>query len=167
MTWASTSFRISVMARWAATPSTCEFANAVPASTRVAAPVASASLGSRSQLPFEITSSIRYFVVVGSTRPDRRFTSINNSPNASRLRCFHTSARASPHAPGVMPFFTELAASAGRAVPGVRSVRAGTSRSYADGRCAYLPRRAGAIKGETAEATFPSKIQICPHFFRT
>ena len=68
MTCASTSLRISVIARCAATPSTCEFRNDVAALTRVAAPAAIASLGSKSQLCFVMTSSIRYFVVVGRTK---------------------------------------------------------------------------------------------------
>ena len=41
---------MSVIARCAATPSTCELANDVAASTTVAAPAAIASFGSRSQL---------------------------------------------------------------------------------------------------------------------
>ena len=99
ITCASTSLRISVMARCAATPSTWELVNAVSASTVVARPAASASFGSRSQLPLLITSSIRYFVVVGSTRPDSRLISISTRPSASRLRWIQISARASSHAP--------------------------------------------------------------------
>ena len=43
MTCASTSLRISVIARCAATPSTCEFANAVVASTMAGLPLANAA----------------------------------------------------------------------------------------------------------------------------
>ena len=79
---------MSVIARCAATPSTCELANEVAVSTSVAAPAAIASFGSRSQLPLVITSSIRYLDVVGSTSPARRLITISPRPSASRLRCF-------------------------------------------------------------------------------
>jgi hypothetical protein len=99
------------MARWAATPSTWEFRNDVAALTSVAAPAAMASFGSRSQLCLVITSSIRYFVVVGRTKSDKRLMIISRSPNARRLRCFQMSARASSQAPCVTAFFFCLGSS--------------------------------------------------------
>src|SRR3954471_9936406 len=105
MTWASTSLRISVIARCAATPSTWDRENDVMDSTSVAAPTASASRGSSSQCCFETTSSMKYFVEVGSTSPARRLTTINANPTASRLRCVQMSARASSSAPAVTFFF--------------------------------------------------------------
>ena len=105
MTCASTSLRISVIARWAATPRTCEFRKAVAAPTSVAAPVARARRGSSSQWPLLMTSSIRYLVVVGRTRSDRRLMTISVRPRARRLRCAQMRARASSQAPAVSFFF--------------------------------------------------------------
>ena len=73
MTCASTSLRMSVMARCAATPRICELANDVTVSTIVAAAVIIASFGSRSQCPWLMTLSMRYLVVAGRTSPARRF----------------------------------------------------------------------------------------------
>src|SRR6185503_18741154 len=120
------SLRISVIARWAATPSTCEFAKAVEASTTVAAPAARASVGSSSQCPWVMTSSIRYFVVVGRTKPDRRLISIRPRPSARRLRCVQMMPRASSHAPAVNAFLEVFDASswpAARAIAPARGVR--------------------------------------------
>jgi ketosteroid isomerase-like protein len=119
--------RISVMARCAATPRICELAKEVAASTTIAMPAAAASIGRMSHRPLVNTSSIRYLVVVGSTRPDRRLITIRSSPMASRLRWVQMSARASSTAPLVIFFaapapagFDGCAPGAGRA-PRLRS----------------------------------------------
>src|SRR4051812_30178298 len=52
-----------------------------------------------------MTSSTRYFEVVGRTRPANRFTSINASPRDNRRRCSHTSSRASAQAFEMFVFF--------------------------------------------------------------
>src|SRR5439155_1084212 len=62
------------------------------------------------------SSSIRYLVVVGRTRSDRRLTSIKPRPSARRFRWVQMSARASSHAPGVSVFFG-LSGFAGSATP--------------------------------------------------
>src|SRR5262245_23354857 len=152
MTCASTSLRISVIARCAATPRTCELANAVPASTSVAAPVASASVGSRSQLPFVMTSSIKNFVVVGSTRPDSRLMSMRKRPRERRARCFQTSARASSQAPGLIPFFFPIVGSVGRVLRGMRSACGGTRPSYDEGK-SQAPTRTGRCATESNKRT--------------
>ena len=95
---ASTRLRMSVMARWAATPSSSVNPNDEAACTRAAPATAAASRGSISARWFTITSSIRYFEVAGSTRLAIRLITINTIPNASRRRCAHTSAWASRHA---------------------------------------------------------------------
>ena len=73
---------MSVIARCAATPSTCDSAKEVTAWTMVAAPAASASGISRSARPLPMTSSIRYLEVAGRTRPTSRLTSMSARPSA-------------------------------------------------------------------------------------
>ncbi len=85
-TCACTLLRISVMARCAATPKTCEIANDVTACTTVAAPAAIAMVESSSARCLMMTSSTRYFELAGSTKPTSRFTSISAIPNARRER---------------------------------------------------------------------------------
>ena len=68
-TCACTRLRMSVIARCAATPSTCESAKPVAACTSVAAPAASASGQQQIAARLPITSSIRTFEVAGRTRP--------------------------------------------------------------------------------------------------
>ena len=96
---------MSVMARCAATPSTCDSAKDVMAWTTVAAPAASASGSSISARRFPITSSMRNFEVAGSTSPDSRLTSISARPSVSRPRRAQMSALASFHAADVSAFF--------------------------------------------------------------
>ncbi len=96
---------MSVIARCAATPSTCDNANDVTAWTMVAAPAANASGMSRSARPLPMTSSIRYLDVAGRTRPTTRLTSINARPSASRPLRARISARASRHAASAESFF--------------------------------------------------------------
>ena len=60
---------MSVIARWAATPRTCDSANDVTACTSVAAPAASARGRAGPRCPCPITSSIRYLEVAGRTSP--------------------------------------------------------------------------------------------------
>jgi hypothetical protein len=97
-TCACTRLRISVMARCAATPSTCESANEVNACTAVAAPAASAMVVNSSARPFVMTSSMRYLELAGRTRPTSRLTSISAIPSASRWRCAQINSLASRHA---------------------------------------------------------------------
>ena len=58
VTWVITRFRISVMARWAATPSTWDSAKAVPAWITVAPSATPESHSSSSERPFGTTSSM-------------------------------------------------------------------------------------------------------------
>ena len=76
--------RISVMARCAATPSTCDNANPVPDWTSVAAAASSASGTRRSPRSRPMTSSTTYPDIQGITRPASRLISINTSPSPSR-----------------------------------------------------------------------------------
>src|SRR5205823_6319196 len=71
---------MSVMARWAATPSTCDRANPVSACTSVAPPAASASGSSSSGWCCPMTRSITHLDDAGRTRPARRFMSSSPSP---------------------------------------------------------------------------------------
>src|SRR5262249_20413051 len=89
-----------------------------------------------------MTSSIRYLVVVGRTRPERRLMIIRPRPSAIRLRCAQMRARASSQAPAVNAFFGVFGGAPAAAEPlGVRSGWA-TERLYDGfGRC--LPDRAG------------------------
>ena len=81
-----------------------------------------ASVGSSSQCPCVITSSIRYLVVVGSTRPESRLMIIRPRPSAIRLRCVQMRARASSQAPAVNAFFGVFGGGAAAAEAlGVRS----------------------------------------------
>ncbi len=84
MTCDWTTFRISVIARCPATPSTCESAKEVVDCTMVAIPAASAKVVSSSTRLLPITSSIRNLDVPGRTRPARRL--INRSPKPSARR---------------------------------------------------------------------------------
>src|SRR5687767_12843445 len=102
---ACTLLRISVMARCAATPRTCESVNEVTACTTVAPPATSAMVASRSARCLPMTSSIRYFELAGSTSPASRLTSISVMPSASRDRCAQISSRASRHACESVSFF--------------------------------------------------------------
>ena len=104
-TCASTRRRISVIARCAATPRTCDSANDVTAWMKVAAPAASARGISRSARCLPITSSIRYLDVAGRTSPETRLTSINAMPRPSRPRRAQMSALASCQAADVIVFF--------------------------------------------------------------
>src|SRR5262252_1924298 len=95
---ACTFFRISVIARWAATPSTCDKLKEVIACTMVAPPAAKAIFQSRSVRPRPITTSIRYLVEAGKTSPMAWFTIIKTAPSSRRRRWAQTSSRASAHA---------------------------------------------------------------------
>jgi hypothetical protein len=79
-----TLLRISVMARCAATPSTCDKAKELSACTTVATPAAMARGVSNSLRCFIMTSSIRYLELAGRTRPTSRLTNIINIPRAKR-----------------------------------------------------------------------------------
>ena len=83
-TCSCTSRRISVIARCAAMPRTCESAKPVTACTSVAAPAASASGHSRSPRDLPITSSMRTLEVAGSTSPASRLIGIRDKPTARR-----------------------------------------------------------------------------------
>src|SRR5262249_43958823 len=89
-----------------------------------------------------MTSSIRYLVVVGRTRPERRLMIIRPRPSAIRLRCAQMRARASSQAPAVNAFFGVFGGAPATAEPlGVRSGWA-TERLY-DGFGRRLPDWAG------------------------
>src|SRR6185436_7198226 len=64
----------------------------------VAAAAASAMLTSKSVRPCPITTSIKYLVDAGNTRPIAWLMIMRTAPSASRRRCVHTSSRASAHA---------------------------------------------------------------------
>src|SRR5689334_14012289 len=102
---------MSVIARCAATPSTCESANDVIACTTVATPAAIASGVSSSARCLPTTSSISDLDVHGRTRPERRLTSISRRPTERRPRRAQTSARASCHALVKLTFFLSFAGS--------------------------------------------------------
>ena len=110
---------MSVMARCAATPSTCDSANDETACTSVATPAAAASGISRSARCFPMTSSMSHFDVAGSTRPAIRFTSIKARPRPSRPRRAHTSAFASFQAADVSVVFFAACGAAGLSPPRV------------------------------------------------
>jgi hypothetical protein len=71
---------MSVIARWAVMLTTCVRPNEVAAWIIVANAAASATGRSRSVRRAPITSSISTLVVVGSTSPASRLTSISTSP---------------------------------------------------------------------------------------
>jgi hypothetical protein len=74
-TWACTRFRISVMARCAATLTTCERENDVDGLMSVATPAAMASGMSNSTRRFCSTSSMRNLADAGRTSPASRLIS--------------------------------------------------------------------------------------------
>ena len=87
---------MSVIARCAATPRTCDSANDVTAwTTRRGAGRQRQRHQQLGAVLARSTSSIRYFEVAGSTRPASRLTSISARPSASRPRRAQISARAS------------------------------------------------------------------------
>src|SRR5689334_15126038 len=105
---------MSVIARWAATPRTCESANDVIACTTVAMPAAIASGINRSARCLPTTSSISDLEVQGRTRPERRLTIMSRRPTERRPRRAQTSARASCHALEKSIFFLSLGDSPAR-----------------------------------------------------
>ena len=76
--------RMSVTARCAATPRSCDSANPLPACTTDAANAASASGVSRPYCRSTMTLSMRYLELAGRTRPASRLISISTRPMASR-----------------------------------------------------------------------------------
>src|ERR1044072_1046514 len=64
----------------------------------VAPPAAMAIFQSKSVRPCPITTSIKYLVDAGNTRPIAWLMIMRTAPRASRRRCVHTSSRASAHA---------------------------------------------------------------------
>ncbi len=97
-TCACTRLRMSVMARWPATLTTCDSENDVTAWISVAPATASASGMSRSGRCLPITVSIRYFELPGNTNPASRLTTMSDSPMTSDCRCSAISSRASRQA---------------------------------------------------------------------
>src|SRR5262245_54611742 len=84
--------RISAISRCASFDRSCVRANELTACRMVAATTAPSSGPSRSVRCLPITSSIRYFVDAGSTRPATRLTAISTRPSAIIFRRGPTSA---------------------------------------------------------------------------
>src|SRR5262245_38402625 len=116
-----TSLRMSVMARCAATPRSCESANDVEAWRRVARPAAAASGTRSSPRLFPMTSSMRYFEEAGRTSPASRPIAIMTKPRARRYRRAQTTSRASRQTTDQEGFSFPSPPGAGREEPRVRS----------------------------------------------
>ena len=148
---------MSVMARCAATPSTCDSANEVTAWTSVAAPAASASGISSSARPFPMTSSMRYLEEAGSTRPASRLTSI--SAEAERRggpRRAQISARASRQTSAQSSFFLGCFVVVGDTAG--RRIAAAAARAFRPRQPEPAPQSSGHALSMTCEADRRSQI---------